>query len=90
VDWWAVTEKPGVFPMSRIKSNIIMKIVKPILLISLFSLGISSSSPAVEQEVTCVKYSIQCDAGSFNGTICGRTTSEIVGKVLAIADIVCQ
>lgn len=90
MDWWAETEKPGAFPMSRNKFNITMKIVKPLLLITLLSLGLSSSSPAVEQEVACVKYSIQCDAGSFNGTICGRTTTEIVGKVLAIADIVCQ
>lgn len=40
-------------------------------------------------EKVCVPYTIECDNGTFSGEICGETTSEIVGKAWAIAEILC-
>lgn len=60
------------------------KMIKSFVLVSLLVMGLSSASNAA-----CVPYSIQCDNGSFSGTVCGDTTEEIVGKAWAIAEIVC-
>ncbi|WP_166366795.1 hypothetical protein [Perlabentimonas gracilis] len=46
--------------------------------------------PAVaNSERVCVPYTIECDNGTFSGEICGETTTEIISKAWAIAEIVC-
>ncbi|QKG80291.1 hypothetical protein [Tenuifilum thalassicum] len=67
------------------------KLVKSLMLLSLLFLGFDFNTTAEEKEkVVCVDYEVKCEKASVKGVVCVTTTSEILSKAIAIAEVACR